>query len=239
MMKETPMAQSTLTFPAAGVPTASRTVWRVAGALILAHIALLFSGFAFQVAVDPDASPAQVARQYSAADMPLATVGVYVEAMSFLVFAVAAALIFRLFAQKSSVGRLASTAFVVIAGAYVAATLAVGFAPAVAALHGAHLGADANSIAMVNDIRNVGFVLQTAMYAAATIALGVAAIAERTYAWWGWVAAILGGLAVVVTPIDPNLPNQVVMLWWVVLAVLCLRAPRGTASSRTDSAGKA
>ncbi|WP_156138894.1 hypothetical protein [Microbacterium mangrovi] len=220
--------------------TGSRTAWRVLGALVLVHFALLFTSITFEAMVDPAATPAQVAHAYAHIDPALASFGMYLETGAFLVFAVAAALAFRLFATRPGVARHAATAFIVLATAYVAATIAVGFPPAVAAIHAAHLGADPVAIAMVNNIRNAGYVLQVATYAAATIALGVSSIAGRTRVWWGWGAAIIGTLTLIAGAVDPNLPGMLTMAWWVVLAVSVLVRPpvaRAAVATPDDKVG--
>jgi hypothetical protein len=236
------MQDLTLTLTATGRARArtSRRTWRTAGALILVSVALLFSAIGLQALVDPAATPAQVAHAYAAASIPLAQLGAYLEASSFLVFAVAAAVVFGLFATRSAVARHAATAFLVLAGVYVAATLAVGFPPEIAAMQGAHFGASPAAVAMVGAIRNEGFVLQTVAYGAATLALGVASIAARLRVWWGWGAVIVGALTIVATAIDPNLPNQLTMLWWVVLAVAALiRPPQPVARDAAAEPGAA
>jgi hypothetical protein len=87
---------------------------------------------------------------------------------------------------------------------------------------------DATTLATIVDLRNYGYLLQVAVLAAMSIALGVAALAEKVmvrWVGWGGIAVGVGGL--VATPFVHNGVNMVWMVWWVGVAVLCLRgAPR-------------
>ena len=171
----------------------SRTLWRVGGGLALAHVVLLFAGFSQEVPVEHGDGPAVIQKVYGGANLTRVFAGGYVEAMSFVVLTAAIVIIARLFGRRTETGRIAAQTFLALGVAFVASTLAVGFAPGAAALYGAHNGADPATIAIVNDIRNFGYVLQVALQMAMALALGIAALAEkRCPKWVGWVGAVLG-----------------------------------------------
>lgn len=202
----------------------SRTLWRVAGGLAIAHVVLLFAGFSQEVSVTHDTSLTKLQDTYGGADMTRVFTGGYVEAMSFLVLVPALVLLARLLGRRTEVGRVAAETFLGIGIAYVAATLAVGFAPGAAAIYAAHHDVPVGTIALVNDIRNYSFVLQVAMTCAMMLALGVAALADKSFVKWvGWCGVVLGAIGIVVTPFAQNPISMVWVVWLVGIGVLALR----------------
>ena len=206
--------------------TPTRTLWRVGGGLALAHVVLLFAGFAFEVFTDPAYSPAKVTAVYAAAPESRVLTGGYVEACSFIVLALALVVLTCLLGRMTPLGRLAALSALVLGCAYVASTLAVGFPPGAAALHAAHLGAPPATVAAVNDVRTYGYILQTALQASFVLALGVAAASDRVLPRWGRVGVAVGALGIIATPLAQNAVGMVLIVWWVGLAVLALRVPR-------------
>jgi len=211
------------------VPIRPRTLWRVAGGLALAHVVLLFAAFSQEVSVEHGDSPASVMQVYGGANLTRVFSGGYVEALSFLVLTAAVVLIARIFGRRTETGRLAAGTFLALGVAMIASTLAVGFPPGAAALYGAQHGAAASEVVLVNDIRNFGFVLQVALQAGMALALGIAAVAERTLSRWaGWVGIAVGAAGLVLVPFAHNLVSLVWMIWWVGVAVLLLRGQKAS-----------
>jgi hypothetical protein len=206
-------------------PTASRTLWRVAGGLALAHVVLLFAAFSQEVSVELGDSPASVQKVYGGANLTRVFAGGYVEALSFFVLTAAVVVIAHLFGRRTETGRLAARTFLALAVAMIASTLAVGFPAGAAALYGSQHGAAIADVSMVNDVRNFGFFLEVALQAAMALALGIAALAERVLVRWaGWVGIAVGAAGIVLVPFAHNLVSMVWMIWWLGLAVLLLRA---------------
>ena len=84
---------------------------------------------------------------------------------------------------------------------------------------------------MVNDIRNFGFYLEVALQAAMALALGIAALAEKTLVRWaGWLGIAVGAAGIVLVPFAHNVVSMLWMIWWVGLAVLLLRAREAAGS---------
>ena len=198
--------------------------WRWAGALVLAHVALLFTGFSLEVVVSHGTSLKDLQHTYGSADMTRVFTGGYVEAMSFVVLVPALVLVTRLFARRTETGRVAAQSFLGLGLVYAASTLAVGFAPGAAAIYAAHHDVPIGTVAMVNDIRNYSYYLQVAVALAMTLALGIAALAERIHVRWaGWGGVVIGAIGIVATPLAHNVTGMVQLLWWVGLGVLLLR----------------
>ncbi len=208
-------------------PSVSPTLWRVAGGLALGHVVLLFAGVSQGVVVEHGDAAAAIQKVFGGANLTRVFAGGYIEAMAFVLLAAAVVMIARLFGRRTETGRISAQTFLALGVALVASTLAVGFPPGAAALYGSQHGADSAAVAMVNDIRNFGFVLQVALMAAMALALGVAALAEKLFTRWvGWVGVVLGGAGIVLVPFAHNVVSLVWTVWWVGLAVLLLRGPR-------------
>jgi hypothetical protein len=209
---------------AATVPSAATR--RLAGGLALGHVVLLLGAFAVEgvSAAEHGTSPTKLVQVYDGAPLGRTLLAGYVESLSFFVLAAAVVVIAHLFSRRTTGGRLAAQAFVVFGVCYIAATLASGFPAGAAALYAAHHGVDAGSIAMVNDIRNYGFVLQIALSVAMALALGIAALQERLHVRWvGWGGVVLGVLGLVLVPVAHNGVSMVWMIWWVGLGLVLLR----------------
>ena len=224
---------------APGRATATNTdprPWRWAGGLALAHVILMLGALSQEgVILEHGASSAKVQHDLGAASVAHTLGAGYVEALSFLVLMPALILLARLFGRRTELGRVAAQSFLALGVAFVASSLAVGFPPAAAALYAAHHGVDPGAIAMVNDIRNFGFVLQVAMLAGMTLALGVAALSDRVHARWiGWGGIVVGGVGLAVTPFAHNAISMAWMVWWVGMAVLLLRGAPGRNPSPSD-----
>lgn len=172
-------------------------------------------------------SAKEVATALGGADLTRSLGAGYVEALAFVVLAAAIVLIARVLGRRTEVGRLATQAFLVLGAAVIGSTIAVGFPAGAAAAYGFQHGADTATVSMVNDIRNYGFVLQVAFSAAMTLALGIAALAEKVMVKWvGYGGVAVGGLGLVATPFVHNAVSFAWMIWWVGLGVLLLRSPR-------------
>lgn len=221
------MAETTIPAPFADTHAASSdsTRWRVVGALGLSHVGVMLAAFALEgVASAEHGKPASsVLHTYASASMTRVELASYVEAMAFLPLLAALVVLVGLL-SRTETGRTAGQVALGLGVAYVASTFAVGFPPLTAAVYAAHHGVDAATLATVNDIRNYGFLLQVALSAALALALGVAAIAERTLLrWLGWGGAGVGALGIVAAPFAHNAVSMVWLVWWVGVSVLCLK----------------
>lgn len=226
------------------VDTPDRTItttdprpWRWAGGLALAHVVVMLGALSQEgVILEHGASAAKVQHDLGGASLTKMFGAGYVEALAFLVLTPAIVLLARLFGRRTESGRVAAQTFLALGVAFVGSTLAVGFPPAAAAAYAAHHHVDPGAIAMVNDLRNFGFVLQVALLAGMTLALGIAALADRVHTRWiGWGGVAVGGLGLVVTPFAHNAVSMVWMIWWIGMAVLLLRGPASTTSPRPNA----
>ncbi len=205
----------------------SPTLWRLAGGFAIAHVVLLFAGLSQEILVEGGVSLPKLQEVYGSANLTRVFTGGYVEAMSFLLLTAAVVIIARVFGRRTEAGQVAAQTFLALGVVFIASTLAVGFAPGAAAMYGSQHGADIHAVAMVNDIRNYGYVLQVAIQGGMALALGIAALAEKLFVKWvGWAGAVLGAACVVAVPLANNVFGLVWLIWWVGLGVLLLRGPR-------------
>jgi hypothetical protein len=220
------MSTTTTSFDARteGAPTTGPGLWRVGGALALAHVVMLFAAISQEVLVSHGTSLAKLQDAYGSANLTRVFTGGYVEAVSFVVLAAAIVVVARIFRRGSEGAQVGADAFLALGVTFVAATLAVGFAPGAAALYGAQHGADIHTVAMVNDIRNYGYQLQVMIQGAMAISLGLAAVLGRFMnRWVGWGGIVIGTATLVGTPFANNGFGLLWYVWWVGVAVLLLK----------------
>lgn len=205
-----------------GAPTGERTYWRWAGGFGLAHVVVMLGAFSLE-GVFGGVAWSRTAQTFAGYSMNRMYYASFVEAMAFVLLVPALVILARRL-RHTETSRVASLCAVGLGTAYVGATLAIGFPPLTAATYAAHQGADNAVVAGISLLRDHGYVLQVALSFAFTLALGVAALAERTLTRWLGVGGVgLGAVGLVVTPFAHNAMNLVWMLWWVILCVLCLR----------------
>jgi hypothetical protein len=214
-----------------------RNRWRWAGGFGLAHIVLMLAALTLERTggVTHDTSPAKVITTFTGVSTSSLELTTYLEAMAFVPLVAALVLLARLLGRRTETGRLAGQTALALGIAYAASTFAVGFPPLTAAAYAAHHGVDAGALMTVNDIRNYGFVLQVALSVAFALALGVAAIAERSHRTWIGYGGVAHGVAgLVLTPFVENGVSAAWMIWWVGVCVLALRG--GPRADRTGHA---
>ena len=206
------------------------TMWRLAGGLAIVHVVVMLAAVTQEPLVDHGQTAEGILEAYRQADTTRAFGAGYVEALSFMVLVPALVLIARALGRRTALSRWMSQTFLAFGVAMVASTLAVGFAPAAAAIHGSQHGADAVTVMVVNDVRNYAFVLQVALLSAMSLTLGMSALAERVHVRWiGWGGVGVGVCGLVATPFAHNAVSLLWLVWWVGLGVLFLRGtPRRT-----------
>lgn len=206
------------------------TLARVAGACGLAQVVVMFAAITQEVMVEHSTPLATVQHDFTTADITRVFGAGYVEASSFLLLAPAIVIIARLFGRSGESTRAAAQTFLALGVAWIAATLAIGFAPGAAAIYGAQHGADIHSVAMVNDLRNYSYYLQVTIQGGMAVALGVAAILGRAWSRSvGWAGVVIGAVIIAATPFAHNGLGMLWLVWWVYLCVLLVkgRVPQG------------
>lgn len=210
-----------------------RRLWRVAGALLVAHVVLVFGGVAVESTLVLGDPPQSAVDALVTSSLGQNFAGGYVEYLGYLVLLCGGILLARLVRGDTEVSTwLASCAEGGLA-AYVAVTVVGGFAAGAAALYDGHHGAPLATAVALNDVRGFAFVLSGGLVG--VIALGLAGAVRLTGALPRWVAYTgyaVGAVSILAIPgAGVGLQNVSTMLWlvWVVVVgVAALR--RGWAS---------
>lgn len=225
MSTTTPGSPGTLTAPTRDDRRELSALSRVAGGLGLAQVAVMFAAITQEVLVEHSTPLATLQHDYGTADIPRVFGFGYLEAVSFLLLAPAIVIVARLFGRGTEGTRAAAQTFLALGVAFIAATLAIGFAPGAAAIYGVQHGADIHSVAMINDLRNYSYYLQVTIQGGMAVALGIAAILGRTWSRSvGWGGVVVGTALIVGTPFAHNALGMLWLIWWVYLCVVLLKA---------------
>ena len=225
----------------------SESAWRVAGAMALGHVALVLVGVTQLPLTGLDTSPNGVAQAYAEANMALAFTGGYAEAIGFLLLLPVFAFLAREVGRRTEAGGWAAQSAFAAGVCYVAVSFAPGLAAGAAALSGAQDGADAATVAVVNDVRNFAYLLSALLLAAHAIGFAVAALTDRVLPrWLGWAGIASGVVLLVSVPaasIDAlqhdavNIAVFLWLIWFVGLAVVLLRHRPADAQPGVGSEG--
>jgi hypothetical protein len=210
-------------------------LWRLAGALALAHVVLLFAGVALEKSPLLGDSTSHAEDALVRSSMATVFTGGFLQYLAVLVFLAGAMLLARLLRGTSETSAwLASTAGAA-AGTYAAVTVATGFAAGAAALYDGHHGAPLATITTVNDVRNFAFFLSVGVLGVFTTAVAGAVHATRILpTWLAYTGYVVGPVCIAAVPaarfgaIDSA--NLLWLVWFLAFGVAALRGPRSAAA---------
>jgi hypothetical protein len=219
--------------------TTDRRLWRVAGALALAHVALLLGGVSLETTPMLGGGRAAVSAAYVHGSMTPTFTGGYLEFLGFLVFLVVSVLLGQLLRGTGTTPAWLSSCITASGVTYTAVTIATGFAAGAAALYNGHHGASLDTITTVNDVRNFAFFLSIGVLGVFTLAVAGAISATRTLPrWLAWSGYLVGALSIGAVPFARigglDVANLIWLVWFVVLGIAALRGPRTPAPSVPD-----
>ena len=226
-------------------PAPSRRLWQVAGALALAHVALMLAGFALTSVARLGAAPGSIVGVYRASSESAAGIGGAISLLGFLAFFLAVPVFARLLRGGTEGTRWLSAVLSAAGVLYVGLTFALPFAASSAARYEAHRGLPAGTVAALSDLRWFGVDTATVVLGVFTLAVAAGAWATRLLPRWVAVGGFLAGVACLVPAVGP--PEDVVddltllwMVWFVLLAVAALVAGRSSrpALSRQPAPGR-
>ena len=205
-----------------------RILWRIAGGLALAHVALFAVGIIIRGA--PTIQPGQEGIEHSWSNAPLERIltGMWVDLMAFVVLIPVFVFLASAFG-KTEAGAWASRTAAAAGMAYVVTVAFVGFAAGAAAAWGASHGLDPDTALAVNNIRNFAYFTGATLLGIQALGTGIAAIMDRVMVRWvGWVGVLVGVAALLTGPLAAigvgTIGFPLWMLWFVGLAVSMLRA---------------
>ena len=215
---------------------------RAAGAFGLASVVLMIGGLVITgggaLMQDGTAGIEQADRD---GNLTAILGGWFVQALGFILLLPTAVHLAGSLGRSTPTGRWAAQTGLVLAGAYVAITLAVGLPAGAAAAYGVQHGLDVDSAAALNSMRFFGFLLSLLCLGAYVLCLATSALADAfSPRFIGGFGLVTGVSLMVAAPLAvlslSDLPTLLYLVWWVGLCVLLLRgrpAMRETGAEHT------
>jgi hypothetical protein len=209
-------------------PAYSPTLWRVAGALALAHVVLMLVGVITMGTPTIHEGQEGIEHSYVEGSLGRIFTGGFIELLAFVLMVPVLVFLGRAFGRRTEGGAWASQSAAAAGLGYVAVVVAAGFSAGAAAAWGAADGLDLQTVLTINNIRNFGYFLSLALLGAHAIGLGIAALGDRVMTRWaGWGGIATGVCLVAAVPAASigvqDYATVVWLVWWVGLAVLMLR----------------
>jgi len=174
-----------------------RRLWQIAGALVIAHVALIPVGLALQAGPLLSDGRQGIVDSYVEGDLTRSFTGGVLEAFGFVLLLPALVFLARAFGTTTPGGRWAAQTGLVCGVVYVAVTLAVGFPAGGAAMYGAQHGLDVDAAFALNNIRIFSYFLSLMLLGGSTLGIALAALADRTHTRWVGGFGVVTGVALV------------------------------------------
>lgn len=154
--------------------------------------------------------------------------GWFVEAVGLVLLVPTAVHLSRFLGMSTPVGRWAAQTGVILAGVYVAITLAVGFPAGAAAAYGVQNGLDVDAAAALNSMRVFSYLLSLLCLGAYVVCLAISALSDGVSRWFVGGLGLVTGLGLMAAPPLAamslhDLPTLLYLVWWVGLCVILLR----------------
>ena len=212
-----------------------RRLWRAAGILAIAHVALMLAGLAMNKVATVGARPAAYAAAYAHGSMTAKFAGGCLACASFLVLLLAATLLAQLLRGGSELARWWASAAAASAAVYVAVTLAVGLPAVAAAVYDGHHGAAIGTVMALSDLHYFATFLSMAVLGLFTLALAAAARAAGALSRWiSYSGYAVSALCLAAVPgAGVGLVNDAMlvwMIWFIGTGIAALRQARSGAA---------
>ena len=209
-------------------------LWRVAGALCLAHVVLLLAGYSQMKSPAFGANPAAIATTLGHASTSTMFVGGFIATVAWLVFLAAVTLVGRLVRGESEAGHWMSSLGVAAGTLAAAVTLGGAFASSGAAFYGVKHGYSTDLVAGITYAGKFADFIAIAALGLCALGIGGAVLASGSLSrWFGWLTVAVGIVAVVgaAGSAPLNFATVVFLGWIVVLAVMLIRGRRRSVDS--------
>jgi hypothetical protein len=204
-------------------------LWRVFGILAIAHIVLMFGALVVEGMTPAlGSSRSDLVKGLVHGGLTSRFAGGYVEALSMIVFLVAALLLARLLRGSTETTGWLASCMGATATITAGSALIVGFPAGAAAIYDGHHGAGLATIATMNDLRNFAFFLSVAVEGVFILGAGAGMLVSHTLPRWLAWAGIAVGVGSVISVAGAgsgmhDIGNLAQLVWWVVLGVVALR----------------
>jgi len=213
-------------------------LWRIAGALCIAHVVLLLAGYSQQRSPQFGASPSSIVGTYAGVGTTKMYAGGYLAMIAWLVLLAAATLVARLVRANGETSAWFGSLVAASATLATALTLGGSFAAAGAAFYGAKHGVPADTVALANSISKFADFVAIAALGMCALAVGGAGLAGAGIPRWSaWVSVAVGVVCVASASGTAllNAGTLIFMAWLVVLGVVLLRGRAGVRPSVRDN----
>jgi hypothetical protein len=219
-----------------------RWLWRLAGALVLAHVVLIPVGLALQAGPLLTDGRQGIVDSYVEGNLTRSFTGGVIEAFGFVLLVPALVFLARAFGRTTPAGLWAAQSGLMCGVGYVAVTLAVGFPAGAAAMYGAQHGLDVDAAFALNNVRIFSYFLSLMLLGAATLGVAVSALADRTHTRWiGGFGVVTGVALLASTPLagigQQDWGGLVHLVWLVGVGVLLVRHRPDPAVGQTSETG--
>jgi hypothetical protein len=209
-------------------------LWRAAGVLAIAHVVLVFAGFALQRDVTLGGSLTDYRRALTEGGLGRIMTGEYIESLAFLLLLPVLAFAAMAIGRRTPLGRWAGQTSLLAGVTYVAVTLATGMTAGGAAHYAGRHGADLHTLVVVSEIRDFAFYASLFVLAAQAIGLGIAARSDRFSPRWVGIGGIVVGVALALGVAGAGMglhdfASMLWMIWWVGVGIMMIRNPVGGA----------
>ena len=209
-------------------PPPNASLWRVTGALILAHVVLLVVGITLQDSPRFEEGTLGIQRGYVEGDLARTMAGVMVEALGFLLMIPTLVFLARALGRRTEVGHWAAQTALLAGALYIGVTMAVGFPAGAAAAYGAQHGLDVDAAFAVNNVRIFGYFLSLSLLGVHALGVAVAARQDGVLTRWVGVGGLVTGVALLASVPAATVGQQdwgtlVWLVWWVGVGICLFR----------------
>jgi hypothetical protein len=215
-----------------------KRLWRIAGALCIAHVVLLLAGYSQQRSPVFGASPGAIASLYAGMPATRTYTGGFLVTLAWLVLLAAVTLAARLLRGPGDTAGWFASLILAAGTTATVVTLAGSYATAGAAYFAASHGYSADVVAGVSMISKFSDFIAIVASGLCALAVGAAGLAGRRlprWAAWTSVAAGVAGLAAGTGSGPLNAGTLVWLGWLVMIGVVLMRGPARRAPSASGS----
>jgi hypothetical protein len=201
---------------------------RIAGALALTHVLLIFAGIALEGGPLFSDGAQGITDAYVEGNLVRTFTGGLLEALGFVLSIPVLVMLARIWGRRTEAARWAAQSGLLCGLAYVAVVFAIGFPAGAAAMYGAQHGLDVDAAFAINNIRLFAHFLSLFLLGGATLGVALSALADRVHPTWVGGLGVVTAAALFASPplaaVDwQDIGTFVWIVWIVGVAVLLLR----------------
>jgi hypothetical protein len=214
-------------------------LWRTAGALCIAHVALLFGGYAQMRSAGFGASPTDIVSSYQQAVPTRMYAGGLLAILAMLVLLATLTLFGRLLRGTTETSRWFASLVTTAGAVAITVTLAGAYACAGAAYFAATHGYNPDVVASLHEASKYADFITMIGFGVLALAVGAAVLTSGALArWFGFISLAVGAVGIAsgnAAVLDKG--TLVWVAWLIALGVVSLRTPRRVARAAIRTGG--